>query len=147
MEVLCFFLVLALVSSWIYIGVNSRASRQSNTQVETQVEADKTTIVAKDNDVLTIALSRLSEEEFAAVKNGDQRSLLARIEEVKAERIPDYEFLKKQLEASRIGVQTTEKEYFDNLSTGYLRLADRSLKDWKELQKLENKTTEKLNTF
>lgn len=137
MLVLCIILSVALCGSWIYF---LKSKKPASTQTTLQIES-------KDNDILTLAFARLSEMDFVAVKNGDQSPLLAKIEEVKAERIPDYEFLKATLAASTQGVEAACEAYFSYMEEGETYLLGTYMKDWRRLQSIVNQTQKQLNAF
>jgi hypothetical protein len=141
-NVLVVLLVLALVASLVYIKKLGGFSARKPI-VDTHIELN-------DSELLTEAIGRLNEEEFAAFKADDERIaqiVAQKIDEIKAARIPDYEFLKQQYEQSLKGARIARKEYIDLLGKGLTHGANGRLEASEKLQASANEFLVKLNRF
>lgn len=138
MNVLVVALCAALVASWIYFMI----PRKNQT-----VTLSKNSIEQRDDDLVTEALGRMTEEEFKTFTDGDTSVLTDAITAIKRERIPDYDFKVQQYQNCLDGAQKTREDHLRNLASGYTTLASHSLEDSKNLQAQANKLRAEIDSF
>lgn len=141
-------LFFALVIALGYIAYDKIRIHNQKVSYSQKIDSNiKPSIEQRDNELIILALGKLTDTEFTAVMHGNIAILAAKIDEEKRKRIPDYDFKVDQWQAAVQGIEAARLKHLSSLKSGYPLTAESALNSVHEMQDKANMLRRELDEF